>query len=174
MCSLQGERLVPLLRVPCLPRQRPRAHFVHFAVKLLLPKSEEPKVIVDLCPSSTSTRFESNADSAILWAHNLVPVPSKPLHRAPDPPAARVMTRRISLGAAAPPIPINTRNTRDCIQSQNQVTNTINQSQHVASNTESAQGRHHHIGIPEPQRDINISLCHWIATTPVVPGRHAP
>ena len=107
-------------------------------------------------------------------ALNIVPVPSKPLHRAPDPPAARVMTRRISLGAAAPPIPINTRNTRDCIQSQNQVTNTINQSQHVASNTESAQGRHHHIGIPEPQRDINISLCHWIATTPVVPGRHAP
>ena len=48
------------------------------------------------------------------------------------------------------------------------------QSKHVTSNTESAQGRHHHIGIPEPQRDINISLCHWIATTPVVPGRHAP
>ena len=51
-------------------------------------------------------------------ALNIVPVPSKPLHRAPDPPAARVMTRRISLGAAAPPIPINTRNTQGFIQSQ--------------------------------------------------------
>ena len=135
---------------------------------------DSPLVSPWLVMEPLSIHRNFNTEGKLSWAHNLVPVPSKPLHRAPDPPAARVMTRRISLGAAAPPIPINTRNTRDCIQSQNQVTNTNNQSQHVASNTESAQGRHHHIGIPEPQRDINISLCHWIATTPVVPGRHAP
>ena len=103
-----------------------------------------------------------NTEGKLSWAHNLVPVPSKPLHRAPDPPAARVMTRRISLGAAAPPIPINTRNTRDCIQSQNQVTkNTINQSKHVTSNTRVGArptSSHRHPGAPAGYQYLPLPL----------------
>ena len=90
-------------------------------------------------------------------------VSSTRLHRAPDPPAGRVMTRRISHGAAAPPITINP-NARNGPHMQNPSDNKINQSKRVTSKHRVGArptSSHRH---PEPQRDINISLlpldCH--------------